>query len=245
MASFSLGGVALRLAYITPEFVTESSYAGGLANYLGRLTVALAGAGHDIHVFTRSTDRDDEVEFLGVRVHRVVPRWDHRMILDHIDPWIPRSLYNPYQDLKAAWCLYRLYDVEQQRQPFDLVQLSNVMAVGLFFNHRLTPIVMRLSSYRPEWDRTAGIPITIGVKSRWQMEKWSIQATNFLYAPSAYVAQKSRKEYGLSRVDIVETPFFREEVELNEDEFQKVVGDKTILAIFRSDDAIERHPHSR
>jgi glycosyltransferase involved in cell wall biosynthesis len=44
----------LRIAFATPEYVTENHFDGGLANYLGRLTQSLADLGHDIHVVTLS-----------------------------------------------------------------------------------------------------------------------------------------------------------------------------------------------
>ena len=66
----------LRIAFATPEYVTENHFDGGLANYLNRVSRKLADAGHDVHVVTLS--QKDETEFCheGVMVHRVtLKRW--------------------------------------------------------------------------------------------------------------------------------------------------------------------------
>ncbi len=50
----------LRIAFATPEYVTEEYFDGGLANYIHRVARALAGMNHDIHVLTLS-DFDREL----------------------------------------------------------------------------------------------------------------------------------------------------------------------------------------
>jgi glycosyltransferase involved in cell wall biosynthesis len=219
----------MRIAFITPEFVTEPSYSGGLANYLGRVTVALAEQGHEVHVFTRSLE-NEQIEFQGVTVHRVVPLWDRRMILDHIDPLIPKTFYNPYQDFKAAWCLWRRWQRIRQTVQFDIVQVANVMAVGLFFRwERKTPIVTRMSSYRPFWDTAAGIRQTVGVKLRWFMERLAVTGTRYLYAPTYFVAGQVQKGYGIPHVEVMETPFFLEEPTADTSIFEQYEGKPYLL----------------
>ena len=212
----------MRLCFVSPEFVTEPSYSGGLANYLGRVTVALAERGHDVHVITRS-DRDEQLDYRGVTVHRVVPLWDKRRLFDHADPLVPRVYYNLYQDFKAAWCSWRHWKAISARQKFDLVQVANVSSCGLFFRReKRLPVVTRLSSYRPIWDVAAGIPITKGVRARWKMERRAITGTRFIYAPSHYVANAIEKNYGVEKVEVIESPFFSEEPQTDESVYREI-----------------------
>lgn len=224
----------MRIAFITPEFVTEPSYSGGLANYLGRVTVALAAEGHDIHVFTRSTTPNESIQFQGVTVHRVLPLWDQRMILDHVDPLVPRRLYNPYQDLKAAWCLWQAWLKIHGENPFDLTQVANVMAVGLFFrfSNKQAKLVTRLSSYRPLWDTAAGIPINLGVKLRWTMERWAITGLPYAYAPTSFVAQATELNYAMTNIQVIESPFYLEEETQELDLFNQYAQHKQYLLFF-------------
>ena len=222
----------MRLCFVSPEFVTEPSYSGGLANYLGRVTVALAERGHDVHVITRS-DRDEQLDYRGVTVHRVVPLWDKRRIMDHADPLVPRVYYNLYQDIKAAWCSWRRWKTISATQPFDLVQVANVSSCGLFFNReKRLPVITRLSSYRPIWDTAAGIPITKGVEARWKMERRAILGTRFIYAPSHYVGRAIEDNYGVPKVEVIESPFFSEEPQTDDSVYREIGAGKDYALFF-------------
>src|SRR5437899_11013467 len=159
----------MRIAYITPEFVTEPYFSGWLANYLGRVTTALAERGHDVHVLVRAKS-DEQLDYKGVKVHRVLPIWDRRMIFDHVDPLVPRTLYTMYQDIKAAWCLRRRWLLLNKKKPFGLIQIPNVNNAGLFFRfERRCPVVARLSSHPPTWDKATGVRETPLVRFRWMI----------------------------------------------------------------------------
>jgi hypothetical protein len=62
----------MRIAFATPEFVTEDHFDGGLANYVNRVSKGLAARGHDVHVITLSTRNENEFDHDGVLVHRVM-----------------------------------------------------------------------------------------------------------------------------------------------------------------------------
>lgn len=221
------------MAFITPEFVTEDSYSGGLANYLGRMTSALAHQGHDVHVFTKSFVGNEVIDYRGVTVHRVIPLWDSKMWLDRVDRLAPRSLYAPYQDLKAAWSLWKRFRNVHSQSKFDIVQVANVLAVGFFFNRaKNLPVVTRLSSFRPSWDEAAGIAMTRSVKWRWWMEKKAVKRTRHIYAPTHYVARLTSENYGIQNIDVIETPFYHEEPEADESEYALHCSGKRYLLFF-------------
>lgn len=222
----------MRVCFVTSEYVTEPSFSGGLANYLGRVTTALVERGHEVHVLTRA-GKAGVIDYKGVRVHRVVPKWDQRMILDHVDPLIPRRYYNAYQDLKAAVCIWRYWKQLRCREPFDVVQVANVMAVGLCFRwERRVPVVTRLSSYRPTWDTLAGLADRPGTRLRWAMERWAVKGTRYVYAPSRYVAQEAEQHYRVNQVQVVETPFFREEVHADTSVYDSQLRGREYLLFF-------------
>ncbi len=201
----------MRIAFVTPEYTTEDSYSGGLANYLGRMATSLADQGHDVHVFTKSFAANEVLQDRGVSVHRVIPLWDRKMRIDRIDRLAPRSLYAPYQDLKAAWSLWKRWKQAHREQPFHVVQVANVLAVGLFFRRaRGVPVVTRLSSYRPAWDTAAGVRMNRSVRMRWRMEKIAIRGTRHVYAPTHFVARLTEENYGVPNIRVIETPFYQE-----------------------------------
>ncbi len=223
----------MRIAFVTPEFPTEETYSGGLANYLGRMTTALAQRGHDVHLFTKSYVANEEFDFRGVTVHRVIPLWDTKMRVDRIDRLAPRSLYAPYQDLKAAWSLWKRWKAEHHKAPFDIVQVTNVLAVGWFFNRaREVPVVTRLSSFRPSWDRAFGVEENRSVRARWWMERKAIEKTKHIYAPTHFVARLTEENYNVDKVDVIETPFYHEEPESDPTEYEKHCAGKPYVLFF-------------
>ena len=56
-----------RIAFVTPEFPTEITNAGGLANYLGRICPTLVRMGHSVDVFTISQKPSGIIDYQGVR----------------------------------------------------------------------------------------------------------------------------------------------------------------------------------
>lgn len=50
----------MRIAFLTTEYPSEPHFAGGLASYTYRTAGLLADAGHDVEVFTWSTERGSE-----------------------------------------------------------------------------------------------------------------------------------------------------------------------------------------
>ena len=223
----------MRIAFVTPEYTSEESYSGGLANYLGRMATALAEQGHDVHVFTKSFAGNEVIDYRGVKVHRVIPLWDLKMRIDRIDRLTPRSLYAPYQDLKAAWSLWKRWKQAHREQPFDVVQVANVLAVGLFFRYaKNVPVVTRLSSYRPAWDVAAGVQMNRSVRTRWWMEKVAIKGTKHIYSPTHFVAQLTQENYNVPNVNVIETPFFLEEETADVTEYENHCKGKDYILFF-------------
>jgi glycosyltransferase involved in cell wall biosynthesis len=224
----------LKIAFVTPEFTLDERFSGGLANYVSRVSAALVDQGHRVTVFTRGKT-DAVEEWNGVQVYSVSGLLDPKQRLwDKLDFFFRNKFYCPYQDVKAAWCLWRKYrEFVKVEGRFDIVQLANVQAVGLFFKPIADEtMVTRLSSYRPLWDRQAGIPEDWFVRMRWWLEEKAIRRTPFHYAPSRFVADYVQKGYNFENVEVVETPFFQEVVEPDRSVFESTLEGKRYLLFF-------------
>jgi glycosyltransferase involved in cell wall biosynthesis len=162
-----------------------------------------------------------------------VPRWDRRMIVDHLDPLVPRRVYGPYQDLKAAWAIAKRFRAVHAKERFDLVQVANVLAVGLFV--RSAPgaaVVARMSSYRPLWDTIGGVRPDLPMRVRWKMEELSIRGRRFICAPSRFVAVHVQRNYQTPPISVVESPFFAEEVRYDDSIYRARAAGKRYLLYF-------------
>jgi len=193
----------VRVAFISPEFVTESNYDGGLANYLHRAGVSLARLGHEPHVIVAS-DREESFDFDGIRVHRVDVRPKGLHALAH------RILqrYRPVLSiLRQSHRLNRRLRQLHAKHPFVLAQYTSYRATALF-RPRAIPAVVRLSSLEPLWDRAyerehgrmGSGRLTAFLEAR------SIARGGLLISPSHLLADAAEKATGRP-VRVVESPF--------------------------------------
>ena len=118
----------LRIAFATPEYVTEKYFYGGLANYIHRVAKALAGLGHDTHVVTLSHIDEAEFEHEGVMVHRVMLKSDWHPLNRLTRYRLPTAVH--WLDLSTQ--VYRKLKQLNRQNPFHLIQYPNYSYCGLF-----------------------------------------------------------------------------------------------------------------
>jgi glycosyltransferase involved in cell wall biosynthesis len=193
----------MRVAFISSEFVTESNYDGGLANYLHRAGVSLRTLGHEPHVIVAS-DRDESLDFDGIRVHRVDVR------PGRLQRFAQRILHRYRPLLSVVWQGFGLNRRLRQlhaKHPFDIAQFASYQATALF-RPRAIPAVVRLSSLEPLWarayERERGI---IGLESMLRfVEERSLETGGLLISPSHLLAATASDVTGRP-VRVVESPF--------------------------------------
>lgn len=138
----------MRIAFATPEFVTEDYFDGGLSNYINRTSKALAQLGHDVHVVTLSSKNDDAFEHDGVMVHRVMPKrgWYR------FNRLTGSSLTTTLHWLNFSAQTYRKLKQLHRRRPFDLIQYPNYSSCGLFSIPFLSTAHIVRASSQPGWN---------------------------------------------------------------------------------------------
>jgi len=200
----------VRIAFLTTEFVTEPYFAGGLAQYLGRVAPALVARGHQVEVFVRATE-EGETTYEGVLVHRVQPvrSFSARVLGKLYRITTGRRPGRLHQLLACAKGLDRALRRRSAEAPFDIVQAASWMVTGMFAVRRpVAPVVIRLSSYGPLLD--AAIQTAPGWESRtmWKLECTTMRRAAAVYAPSVYLADHVSHDTGL-KVAVVRPPFWR------------------------------------
>ena len=204
---------AKRIAFITPEFPTEITNAGGLANYLGRICPTLAQMGHLVDVFTVSQKPSGVVDFQGVRVHRVNPgraKWWEKgfSALRYLARCL--NFTEIFAIRREAKALAKAFEKVSQARFYDIVQSSDYRLSGMFIRSRPGQIhVVRCSATNTLLDTLeSGIA---SIHSLWtaSREKAWLRQVDRIYAPSRFVAEYKRSALGL-QVDVVRPPFFLE-----------------------------------
>lgn len=188
----------LHIAFLTPEFPTEVSTAGGLSNYLCRMSRALLETGHDVEVFTLSENREEVLDYDGIRVHRVNRSDDPLVVAAYCKAMRgPLSIAGTRLHARGARALAAALAQREAAAPFDIVQSSNYAIAGLFvprLPHRTH--LVRCSSSNYLW-RTA---------DRWRpsldgwygdrLERQCLVNADVVYAPSRLVADDYRARFG-------------------------------------------------
>lgn len=209
----------MRIAFLTPEFVTEANFHGGLANYLGRVTTALVQHGHQVEVFVFST-ASRQLDYQGVLVHRVHPAgWS-----------VPRTLLGVFAALNAGLSTLHLpgfyqiqgaiaisYFLDQalrersRHVQFDVVEATSYTATAWSATQQaVAPIIVRAASYAPYWTHDC----SLDGKLYSRLEVAAIRRCAWRYAPSQLVADLFAKHESL-RLEVIEPPFHLDTVEMD------------------------------
>jgi glycosyltransferase involved in cell wall biosynthesis len=225
----------MRIAFVTPEFVTEEYFSGGLANYLNRFTAALTDLGHEVHVIVRSATRDETVDHGGVTVHRVrasLPKlWTRALVR-----LAPRDAERCLRFGIAAW--RRLEEIHRLA-PIDVVQLTNLQACGLFIAaFSRVPHVTRLSSLQRSWRKAAATERTMGVIVTEWLEILQLRLSRHLIAPSSTLATEVTSLAGVGTIEVVRSPAFVETGDVDDGLFRAHLAESSYLLFVGR---LERH----
>ena len=211
----------LRIAFATPEFVTENHFDGGLANYLNRVSKALAQLGHDVHVVTLSTKNEDEFDHEGVVVHRVMlkPGWHAFNRLTRYS--LPTTLHW----LNFSTQTYRKLKQLHRHEPFDLIQYPNYSVCGLLSIPLLrTTHVIRASSL-PGWNSLVKRNLDSALNER--LEALQYKLTRNVHAPSRAIQTRLARDARLIR-----TPFYVETHDLDTTLYDQFLKNKKYVLYF-------------
>jgi glycosyltransferase involved in cell wall biosynthesis len=217
----------IRIAFVTPEYVTERNYSGGLANYVHRLSLSLVRMGHRPLVVV-SSDRDESFVRDGVEIHRVR--------VTALGPWMGilnrltlgryySVLYLLRRSLRLCACVKEIH----RREPVSVVQYPHLGGVGIFRPRRI-PSVVRLSSYTPLWklfgEYDAMEPSVLRGQER--LEDWGLRRADAVFGPCKAVAAVVEKDIGRP-VAVIETPFLMDTPDVDGTVYRELLRDKDYL----------------
>lgn len=190
-----------RIAFLTPEFVTEYQRGGGLGAYLARMGRLLVEAGHEPEIFVPSRQEPKLLWHDGVRVHRV-PVFAQRAWQSMLARILRVSKAGPDWQSLFHWLIQAqsLADAMEQRHreaPFQMVQSADYLGVGCFVRHKTGRVhVVRCSSAADLYNQ---IDAQENRLERWRarLERRTIRRADCAYAPSNFIAQHFRTRHGL------------------------------------------------
>ena len=197
----------LRVAFATPEYVTEHHFDGGLANYVHRITKLLASLGHDVHVVTLSLKDDDEFDNDGVKVHRVTLKHGWTLLNSITRYSFPTTLHWLNFTAQVGRKLRQLH----RQNPFHLIQYPNYSSCGLFSIPFLRAAhVVRASSYQPALNDAVGLKRNLDHALAGRLELLQYKLTKNVFAPSNAVQKLLTANAVGSEVPVIRSPFYAE-----------------------------------
>jgi len=219
----------MRIAFVTPEFVTENYFSGGLANYVQRISIALAALGHDVHVLTLSNIDKKEFNYEGVKVYRIQTGRPRR--------WLSRlsrhRLSGTAQWLDFSFQAYRRVAKLHKQKPFDILQFPNSRACGLVTSLLLpVPYALRISCYRPVWNKLSGGNRNLDAKACEFLEFICYRLAKNIFAPSLRLKNMLAEKANIKNVRVIRTPFFQEILQLDDSVYKQYLGGKDYLLFF-------------
>ncbi|HEY0319990.1 MAG TPA: glycosyltransferase family 4 protein [Pyrinomonadaceae bacterium] len=219
----------LRIAFATPDYVTEKYFDSGIAKSIHRIAKALAARGHEIHVLTKSEIDQDEFVYEGITVHRVGfgKAW---LQLNRLTRY---RLTNTMHLLGLSSQVYRKLKKLNAERPFHLVQFPNASYCGLFSILLLRlPHVLRASWFQPVWSELNGMERNLDAKALVLLERVQFRFSPHIYAPSYNLQQILSKELGLSSVRVIRTPFYIETEDWDDSVYNRLLKGKKYLLFF-------------
>lgn len=193
----------MRIAFLTPEYVTPESSDGGLANYLRKVSLALVHRDCDVWVFVQS-NRDAIWHDNNVNVCEV--RCDNKLSELLIKLPMIRNLTSIFLQFASTRNIARKFWNIHSKTPFDIIQASSYMAPGFgLLNNRNVPVVCRISSYTPS------LRIAFGWKRNWGdffsdwMELRQVCDSDACFSPSHFVANMFLKAE-VCELSVLRTP---------------------------------------
>ena len=183
---------ALRIAFITPGFVTEGNTASGLGNYINKMTQALLAAGHVPEIFVCSFEESGPISHRGVCVHRVYPK-------------LPSGWKRWFQEVPAVQVIGQLrqigrirsqmatlaaaFDARDRDAPFDMVQSPDWEGAGSEILPRPgRPHLVRCSVMAElnAVHEQASPPVFPTWQARYELH--AVERAEIAYAPSQFAA---------------------------------------------------------
>jgi len=236
----------MKIAIVTPEFVSETDFDGGLANYTHRLAKSLIQLGHKPVVFVKSFE-NTKIIFDGIEVQRVD--------MEKYDEWIYSNKYlcKPYSIAKRLFYRrtpWRNLEIKHglkiqssqlnkqlkqihKEQHFDIIHYAHLGGVG-YCRPKDIPCVARLSSSTSLCQQFGGYGAPDKeIMYQEKLEFKALKKMDGIFGPSRMIASITEKEIN-RKIEIIETPYIEESAALDNSLYEQHLKGKKYLLFFGS-----------
>lgn len=216
----------MNIVFLTPEYITEKNFDGGLANYLYRVCVSLIEFGHKPVIIVGS-NKEEKIVHNGVTVYRVNVGNSCLNVIKKLFPptigeiiqWIMQS--KKLNDKINQLCKYG--------KP-DLVQYASYTATALFANKKI-PSIVRVSSIQKLMDEKNERPVNWIRNVLYFLELRALKKGEKLICPSKLISNEIQRITS-RKVDIVEGPYNHISEQEDDQPYNALLKKKKYLLFF-------------
>lgn len=219
----------LRIAFATPEYVTENHFDGGLANYLNRVSKTLVDLGHDVHVVTLSQQDEAEFEHEGVMVHRLTLGRGWQTVNSLTRYSLPTTLHW----LNFSTQVFRKLKQLHRKEPFHLIQYPNYSSCGVFSIPFLRAThVVRTSSYDPLCNDLSGVKRNLDITIAERLQALQYRLTRNVHVPSFAMQKMLSAKAGVRNARVIRSPFYVETPDWDTTVWERFLKDEEYVLYF-------------
>jgi glycogen synthase len=229
--------IKLRIALVTPEFVSEKSFDGGLANYTYKLAKWLKSEGNEVIIFLVS-DTSGNFVFEGIDVEKIkftnyawrIRYYSKKLKLNFL---FPERLQYHLEFRQGAYLVYKAIKNYHKKNKIDIIQYSHLKGQA-YYSLKNIPFVVRLSSSTQQCNEMGGMG-----RSKTYMdiinyfEITSMKKANAVFGPSKAIAFLAETQIE-KKITIVETPYIKPIGELDSSVYNEFLSGKKYVLFFGS-----------
>ncbi len=200
----------MKIAFTTPEFVTERNYHGGLANYLDGVTAHLASEyGYEVHVFVLS-ERGGRYSHQKVTVHKVkrTGRSWYRLLDRMMMRYFDGRMHPFYRARENSRRIHRAFLREHAVSPFGIVQAASYQHTGYEIARRRPrpyAVISRYSSSQQLWNAAYGKVLDPATAVHSSFEVLQGYHSDASFSPSLYLRDCLEPLVG-KQIEVIESP---------------------------------------
>ncbi|MBA2611549.1 MAG: glycosyltransferase family 4 protein [Bacteroidetes bacterium] len=227
----------MHIALVTPEFVTEASFDGGLANYIYKLAKWLKSQQHKVTIFLVSETSGSFV-FEDITIERIkiidyAWRINYQAKRFKISFLFPEKLQCFVAFRQASYFVKKTIKQFNKKHPIDIIQYPHLSGYS-FYKVKNVPSIVRLSSSTylcnamGGWGRSDTY-----MKSLEKFEVMAMRKSEMVFGPSKMIAELVEPQIG-KHISIIETPYMAPESKLDNSMYESVLKEKRYVLFFGS-----------
>jgi glycosyltransferase involved in cell wall biosynthesis len=231
----------LNIAIATPEFVSEKTFDGGLANYTYKLAKWLLSQGHSVVVYISSqetTDNAADFEYEGIKIIRLKNKdyaWFLKYYLKKIGLGflVTKKLKYKIQFRQYAYLLNKKIETDHRIRKIDIIHYPHLGGFA-YYRPKQIPAMVRLSSSTDLCQKMGGYEssdLQVGILVKFEIA--AMKKADAVFGPSKMIAALTEPLIG-KKINIIETPYIKPSEALDYRVYENVLKGKKYILFFGS-----------